>query len=364
MIEDFFEIDFLAVETAKSGDAIAIRYRVNGVTYVHVTDGGFINTGKKIVEHIQQHYEGSTYIDHVVLTHSDGDHARGLKYVLDNSVVGSLWMNRPWLYAEELIDRFATYNSVDALRSRLRKCYPTISELENIAIEQGIPIYEAFQGTQIGQFCVMSPSRSTYLDLIVESEKTPESIDESEKSIAQLLKEAISTASARMLGLVASLWGVEVFSSEETSAENEMSVVQAARICGKTILLTGDTGRRGLQAVIDYAPLVGLSLPGIDRFQVPHHGSRRNVSTDLLDQIIGKRLTDQSASSTTLFTAVVSSAKEDVHHPRKSVERAMIHRGAYLIATEGQNICTSQNAPKRLGWTAVPGRPYPTEQEN
>ena len=40
-----------------------------------------------------------------------------------------------------------------------------------------------------------------------------------------------------------SLWGNEVFSEEETSAENEMSVVQYAKLCGKKILLTGDAGR-------------------------------------------------------------------------------------------------------------------------
>lgn len=363
MAEDYFEIDFLAVETSKSGDAITIRYQVDDVTYVHVTDGGFTDTGKKVVDHIARHYRNDTGIDHVVLTHSDGDHARGLKYVLENSTVGSLWMNRPWLYADELIDRFATYNSVDALRSRLKKCYPTVFELEKIAEDKGIPIYEAFQGTQIGQFHVMSPPRATYLDLIVESEKTPEGIDESEKSTAQMVTEMIKAALATAINFVASLWGNEVFSSEETSAENEMSVVQAARICGKTILLTGDTGRRGLQAVIDYAPEVGLPLPGIDRFQVPHHGSRRNVNSDLLDQILGEKLSGQPMTSPGSFLAIVSSAKADEHHPRKSVERAMLHRGANLVATEGQDILTSCNAPERAGWTSVACRPYPTDQE-
>lgn len=360
--EDYFEVDFLAVETAKSGDAIAIRYRVNDDVSVHVTDGGFSDMGLKIVNHIDKYYGTNCYIDHVVLTHSDGDHARGLKYVLENSDVGALWMNRPWIYAEELIDRFATYNSVDALRSRLKKCYPTVHELEQIADSRGIPIYEAFQGTQIGEFHVMSPPRATYLDLIVESEKTPEGIEEAEKSASQILLEAVASALAGAKNLVVSLWGNEVFSPNETSAENEMSVVQAARICGKTILLTGDTGRRGLQAVVDYAPQVALNLPGIDRFQVPHHGSRRNVNTDLLDKILGERLSNQNASSS-LFSAFVSSAKADVHHPRKSVERAMIHRGAHLVATEGQDICTSHSAPAREGWTSVPCRPYPSDQE-
>jgi ribonuclease BN (tRNA processing enzyme) len=335
MSEDFFEIDFLAVETAKSGDAITIRYRVEDEIFVHVTDGGFTDMGKKIVDHINTHYTPDCYVNHVVLTHSDGDHARGLKYVLENSRVGALWMNRPWQYAEELIDRFATYNSVDALRSRLKKCYPTVQDLEEIANERDIPIYEAFQGQQIGQFHVMSPSRATYLDLIVESEKTPEGIDEADKSGSQKLIEASAAALTVAKNFVRSLWGEEVFSPNETSAENEMSVVQAARICGKTILLTGDTGRRGLQTVVDYSPHVGIVLPGIDRFQVPHHGSRRNINTELLDKILGKRLSNQDTKSD-LFSAIISSAKADPHHPRKSVERAMIHRGRTWLRLRGR----------------------------
>lgn len=119
---DFVEIDFLAVETAKSGDTIAVRYSVNGTTTVHVVDGGFLDTGDKLVEHIKAHYQ-TTHVDHVVLTHTDLDHVNGLRKVLEHCTVGCLWTNRPWLYAEELIDRFETSNSVDALRRRLRAVY-------------------------------------------------------------------------------------------------------------------------------------------------------------------------------------------------------------------------------------------------
>lgn len=43
---DYFEIDFLGVETKKSGDAIALRYERNGATYIHVVDGGYATTGE------------------------------------------------------------------------------------------------------------------------------------------------------------------------------------------------------------------------------------------------------------------------------------------------------------------------------
>ncbi len=40
-MSDYIEIDFLGVETKKSGDAIAMRYEINGSTYIHVVDGGY-----------------------------------------------------------------------------------------------------------------------------------------------------------------------------------------------------------------------------------------------------------------------------------------------------------------------------------
>jgi len=108
---DFVEVDFLGVETLKSGDAITVRYRLGDTTQVHVVDGGYIETGEKIVAHLQSTY-GTSHVDHLVLTHPDQDHANGLRSILEHCTVGKLWMNRPWLYAEQLIDRFETYNSV------------------------------------------------------------------------------------------------------------------------------------------------------------------------------------------------------------------------------------------------------------
>jgi beta-lactamase superfamily II metal-dependent hydrolase len=117
-MSDYIEIDFLGVETNKSGDAITMRYEVNGVRSVHVVDGGFIDTGDQVIDHLNTHY-GTTKVDHVVLTHSDQDHANGLRAVLEKCEVGRLWMNRPWLYAAELLPSFPTYTSLSALERKL-----------------------------------------------------------------------------------------------------------------------------------------------------------------------------------------------------------------------------------------------------
>lgn len=360
---DFSELDFLPVETAKSGDAITIRSAINGVQYINVVDGGFTDMGETIVEHLKTHYTNQSYIDNVVLTHPDGDHARGLKFVLENYPTRALWMNRPWLYADQLIDRFKNYYNIDSLKSKLRECYPNVAALEEIAIQQGIPIYEVFQGAEIGHFIVLAPTKSRFLDLIVNSEKTPESIEASEKSLTDVLQEAFTKALKTASNLISAAWGHETFSPSGTSCENEMSVVQFASIGKYTYLLTGDAGREALVEAIAYAPYAGLALPGIDRFQVPHHGSRRNLSTELLDQLLGPRLTGHVGQGNETFSAYISSAKADPDHPRKAVERAIHHRGGKVFATEGQSIRAGWNAPDRDGWGALSSRPYPSEQE-
>lgn len=359
-MDDFYEIDFLNVDSKKSGDAICIRYQINGTQRIHVVDGGFQATGEKVVAHINDHYGKPTYIDAVVVTHPDGDHAGGLRTVLESYNVGELWMLRPWLYADELIDRFKRFTSVENLKKRLKELYPNLLALEDIALRKGIVIKEPFQGAAIGNFNVMAPSKARYLDLVVESDKTPEHHERTEDVFSGLfgmLNEAART-------LVAVLWGDENFSSEPTSAENEMSVVQYAYLCDNKILLTGDAGRDALTEAADYAPYVGLALPGIDRFQVPHHGSRRNVSTELLDRWLGEKPFFQPSPDDNTFIAIVSASKDDEHHPRKSVVRGMIHRKGKVITTESAGICTSKNAPQREGWSAVTPLAYPEEQES
>lgn len=354
---DYFEIDFLGVETSKSGDAITMRYSVNNETGVHVVDGGYLDTGDQIVEHLKKYY-GTTTIDHVVLTHPDRDHANGLRKVLEQCTVRNLWINRPWIYADQLIDRFENYESVDALRRKLRSIYDATAMLEDIANEKGIPIHAPMQGQKIGPFLVMAPTLNRYLDLIVDSERTPEAIEESAfDSALGGVARAVKAATAYLKAI----WGNEFFPPGPTSRENEMSVVQTAVLNGHRVLLTGDAGREALQEVIDYAPSIAFALPGIRYFQVPHHGGRHNVSTEILDQLLGPRLDAQPAEHT--WNALCSSAKADEDHPRKSVIRAVMHRGGHWAATEGKDMRIGAGIT-REGWTAIPQAEYPDEQES
>ncbi|MDG4813466.1 competence protein ComEC [Hydrogenovibrio sp. 3SP14C1] len=352
---DYFEIDFLPVGEKTSGDAIAIRYQKDRNIYIHVVDGGYQKNGEELIEHINEYYDNPTFIDHVVATHNDQDHTCGLKEVLNTYEVGCLWIHRPWEYADELVHRFKRFKNVDNLAKRLKDIYCNLAALEEIAIEKNIPIQEPFQGESIGHFKVMAPSKELFLQLVEESEKTPALVDKTESIFTTFISEIVN--------YVKSSWGQENFSNENTSAENEMSVVQYAYLNSQKILLTGDSGRRGLTETIGYSPMAGLSLPGIHKLQVPHHGSRRNLSSDLLDQIVGSRLKTAPDEDDYTFSAVISAGKEDKKHPRNVVTRAMHHRGGKPLSTKGNTLRVSKNAPKRDNWSSATHLEYPDDQE-
>jgi len=356
-MNSFFEIDFLEAGKSGSGDAIALRYaNEQGESTIHVVDGGYTDDGDELVSHIRKYYDNPTFLDHVVLTHPDGDHAAGLKKVLEEFEVGTLWMNRPWLHVHVLIPLFDYEYTETGLIQRLKKDFPYTAALEEVAEKHGIEIKDAFQGTQIGKFTVLAPGYSRYIQLIVDSEKTPEAERKaaSEGSVFERIFKSVKNLIAE--------WGQENLKgdTEGTSAENEVSIVQYANLCDKKILLTADAGVEALEEAYEFARDLGVSLPGIYRFQVPHHGSRRNLSSEILEKWLGEKLSSESESPH--FTAIVSANRNDKDHPRKAVVRALIHRGAKVIETNGA-IRTGKNAPARDGWSAVDPLTYPTEME-
>lgn len=93
---------------------------------------------------------------------------------------------------------------------------------------------------------------------------------------------------------------------------------------------------------------------------MPHHGGRHNVSTEILDQLLGPRLDKMPEQPT--WNAICSSAKADEDHPRKSVIRAVLHRGGHWAATESKDIYFSAGIT-RDGWVSIPQAEYPEEQE-
>ena len=349
---DFIEIDFIEAGEAKSGDAIAIRHQCYEGAYVHVVDGGYAADGQKLVDHIREHYGPGYFINHLVLTHSDLDHASGLETVLRQMRVETLWMNRPWRHVDPLMGLFERYQDRDRLTARLKSDFEKLATLETLALAQGTQIMDAFQGTRIGAFTVLSPSPLTYLMLVAQSEKTP-ATGSALDALQALIVETVSPAD----------WGEESLKgdTEGTTPDNETSVVQFADVCGKKVLLTGDAGVQALTAAHQAGLQLCLSISPLDWFQVPHHGSRRNLSTAVLDAWLGLPLAGQLQYPP--FEAIISANMRDPKHPKNAVVRALIHRGRRVFQTDDKLHIHSYGAPHRH-WNAAQPLEYPFTQEN
>jgi len=335
-----YEIEFLPVGNGeKSGDAIVVRYGEEDDYKIMVVDGGSKESGQALVDHIQKYYKTS-YVDYVVNTHPDQDHASGLSVVLEELKVGELWIYRPWLNTEFMTDFFKDGRITEkSLKERFQKAFKYSFELEKIAKEKSIKINEPYQGSQIGDFTVLSPSIEWYLDLLLESKKTPElQRGFEDNSLLDSLTEEV-------LKIIEETLDIETLKEDaQTSADNESSVILYANFNGSGILLTGDSGIRALNKAYEYHPQLADNLKFV---QVPHHGSRRNVSPSILNKILGEK--GQSNNK----IAFVSASKESTKHPRPIVVNAFIRRGCKVCSTEGNTIMHYHGMPNREGWSTV-----------
>lgn len=353
-----YEIDFLRVGDS-NGDAICVRYGTDATSYtIHVIDGGFTETAQTAIGHIEKYYGEGVTIDHMVLSHADNDHATGLIGVLEHFDVGAIWMNRPWLYAEKCLDAFHGNYTLDGLVKKMRELHPYLVQIEEIAAKRDVPIYEAFQGTAIGQFHVLAPTRERYISLIPELEKTPQSYIEAvaTKGIGTVITDALKGARE----WVKEKWGSETLADDlNTSASNETCLVQMGFFDDKRVVLSADVGPIGLMEAADYAETNGiLAPPGM--MQIPHHGSRHNVSNTALDRWLGDPLPEGSAGRGCAFCSVGEKKDE---YPRRIVSNAFLRRGYPVHSTRGETKRHSYQMPKRDGWSAATPAPFYHEVE-
>ena len=350
MISEYlaFELDFHAVGSGeKSGDAITIRYgRLNSTTNfsqkVIVIDGGTLDSGKKLVDHIKTHYKTET-VDLVVNTHPDNDHCSGLREVLNNLNVKELWVHTPWNYAKDFVDLFKDGRITDnSLKEKLKEGLNIAHELEQLAKEKKILVKEPYTGLSFdgGVLQILGPSENYYTELLPNFRSTPAPIEESAISKAfTAVKDAIK-------------WVTESMDKEtlnelgETSPENNSSAISLFNYSEKKILFTSDTGVPALKQAIEYAKTKSITLNNLSVLQVPHHGSKRNISPSIIDAL-------------KCTNAYISCAPNgEPKHPAKKVTNAFKRRGIKPYWTKKAGLCYRHNTPSRVGWSTATEIPF------
>lgn len=211
-------------------------------------------------------------------------------------------------------------------------------------------MHEPFQGEQIGEFTVMSPARDWYVhDLVADMERPFCGLGHGSTGSKDALWK---TTSGRVFTGIAESWDAESLDEgARTSSANESSVVLFGMPADRGVLLTGDAGPQALAASAAYAGSRAMALPELLNFvQVPHHGSRRNVTSSVLDRLIGRRIPGPLPVSG--LTAFVSAPAAGAY-PRQAVVNAFIRRGARIVATKGKAMSHRFNMDPRQGWVPV-----------
>ncbi len=365
------EIEFLPVgDGSKPGDALVVRYGEANAWELMVIDGGNLQSGKELVSHVRNNFGYDAVISHAVVTHPDGDHASGMREVLDGLRVNNLWLHIPWLFAASARPYFANKNWTDqGLAQALYDEYDIVGELVTIAEGKKVAIQQPFAGMSIGPFRVVSPYQNVYPYFVPQFDRTADA-DQAALEAAGfwigkspgVLAGVFEKAAAKVQKWVTESWDNErLKDGGVTSATNETSVVLYGDFGPRRrVLLTADAGIWGLTMANYFAGKNGLAMQDFMLVQVPHHGSRRNVGPSILNNILGPIKPNGTAPHSCAF---VSAPKDNDTHPRKMVLNAFIRRGYKVAATQGKKIVLWGGFQARQGYDPLPTLPFATRVE-
>lgn len=258
---------------------------------------------------------GARYIDHVVATHPHDDHSGGLVELLGDPEFrfGQFWMHLPWNHIN-VKDYWVNLQLTEAKKAAkiLTESLQTQLALTTALGRRGVVPLEPFAGTKIGFMNVLGPSLTFYRTMVGEF-KDLEKLMAFEGQITAHERAILLEEVYERYGIAEGADGE--LGGEPTEPENDSCVILGAEYNRNVFLFTADAGVPALENVANG----WTGLRNCKWMQVPHHGSRRNISEDLIDWFKPE-------------VAFVS-ACGDRKHPRQKVVNAFKKRGTNIYST-------------------------------
>lgn len=294
-----FVIDFVYVG---DGDGIVIWGRnPNEEDYVFFLDGGNKEFGTKIVEHYKKWIKPHLYKNKTIAfinSHPHADHINGLIEIIKEIGSEMTWgiYNDPVKFiSEELREKIkqSALKKEDADIDHLYKSFEKIQELNDLCIKYNIERKEALTDSfNYNEIKIISPSREFYTNKVqlftnidflkrVDYTKNFSEVNETEES---LIPCAI------------------VDEKNDASPENlSATVIELIDSKNKRYILTSDAGVESFDDMVKN----GFTTENLNFVQLPHHGSRRNISTNWIGKFAPEMF--------------LISAEGNKKHPRKAV---------------------------------------------
>ncbi len=294
--QDVFALDVLA---AKHGDALILRWGSKKKQRAILIDGGPPGTFKESVRPSLEALRGvlgasdgdPIPLELVMISHLDSDHIKGVLDMFEdeaesrddggsNYEIKELWHNT--------FDDLLTTETA----ALIQKALPKVEDNSLSAMAASIP--EARKVRDLARklkLDVNSPAKNGLL-VAKKGKATKVDFDGLKLSILGPQQPRVETlhkkwdAYLRDLKKKGKLKPAEVAEFIDNSPYNLSSLIVLAELSGRKILLTGDArGDDILEGLANAGLLDKKGKFEVDVFKLPHHGSDRNVSTKMFEQI-------------------------------------------------------------------------------
>lgn len=271
-----YEYEALKVGDA---DAILIRHYINDVPFIVLIDAG--NAGDAAI--IKKHLYNSYYIDLAICTHPDSDHKDGFFDLLqdDDITIDTFWLTDPAQYLD--VDDIRSYrnkkNATKAVRKIWQKSTDPNLNLIDLALNKCTTVESVTDGAEhpILPISIVGPSDEYYAEVV----KTMVA-DYGIKTYEDSSKEAYDDAFKIDENDIKSV----IDSEEDSSPYNASSlIILYEPENGKRLLFAGDANTTSLQMMLNKYK----RLRNVDFLKVPHHGSRRNLNTSIIEALSPKK---------------------------------------------------------------------------
>ena len=338
-----FSIDMLDLGNA---DCQIIWIKTNRQDFVTIIDGGNPKDATTVIAHYEKYIQPHVPEDCPILminTHPHKDHIGGLTEIVHyfkNQIV-QFYYNDPTLYIDEVrmaniqkLNEFILYSNRSV--KRIMESLKDVDDLKTVLNRYNIITSEAFSNTPLNHnlFEIVGPSKEFYLKQLnnftdVESPKFMSLNTQKESEVNEIEEELIPCK------------GLD--EKNDSSAENLTSVlIKFTDSSGRKYLFTADAGIDSFESALQN----GYNIKNLHICQLPHHGSRRNMSTNWVSNF----------NPNQFWVSANGSAK----HPRKAVisciKKNLPNCSVYSTHSGGtiHIISTSNLFPKRNWNTAKP----------
>lgn len=308
-----FRMDVLG---ADFGDSLWIEYGIESAPNRILVDGGTKGTFDRLKPLLEAVRSDTPSHELLIVTHVDEDHIGGSLLVLQDEQLAKQFQN-VWFNGRHHLSTAAEEESFHGGHGEL---------LSSAILKHKTPWNDQFHSRPVmrsstdqpvevtlpggAKLTVLTPSAAQLVKLIPAWDKAVAKAGIA-PTLVEVEPDVVDGEESFGLINVESLAAADT--SEDTAPANGSSISTLVEYAGKRLLLAADAHPTGL-----IAGLKALNQPlplKVDVFKLPHHGSKCNVTTELLELVDAKVI-------------VFSTNGKKFHHPdREAVARVVKHYG-------------------------------------